>query len=499
MLKEKTRCFFLVGVIVLGLVGTIVRQLPWCLDWSDQAKQAFVSYEMVNSGNWWYQHSPDGELATKPPFCGWVSAALYKLTGSWKAAWHFPSLFAGLLLLFWVGKAAAPFGKGAAELAVIACLFSHFTQRLFFIVRTDMVLALLVFAPVAMILSHIRSKMRWTWKQKVVYALFLTAGLLTKGPVSYAFFVPGLIVFSLLEHRRGRDGYGPGWVAHVFPVVLFCLWVVAGAVLQPEFYDQVVVKEFGSRFKGDGANVLELLAGFLYYPMHLVGRYFPWSLLLIGLFALPEVRRNAVRQPEIVWLVCAFLGGLILMSAVPSKRPDRIYPIIPIMSVLIPALASHASTSCKAINFVKKRANVLLIVLLVVNVSYAFCKAAKGYSKNEGALVPFGRNARETADEHEFRLAILDHVAFDTGMVLYANETRVLSVEEAGREWNLDRLDALIVRKSDLPGVTNLLSNAVVVCASANTRSSEEQHFLLARATATSSKRGISAQTSRDD
>lgn len=479
MIHEKTRRTFLVCVIVLGVAATMVRHLPLRLDWNDQAKQAFVSYEMVHSGNWFYQHSPDGELATKPPFCGWLSAALYQLTGSWTAAWYLPSLFAGLLLLVWVGRAAAPFAHGAAALAIVAFLFNHLTQRMFFMVRTDMVLALVVFAPVAMILSHVRSKTRWTVSEKGLYALFLAAGLMTKGPVSYAFLVPGLIVFSLLQRRNGDSGHGPGWLVHVLPVVLFGAWVVGGMVLQPEFADQVVVKEFASRFAGDGAGMLELLEGFTYYPLHLIGRYFPWTLILVVLFAFPEVRRNATRQPDILWLMCAFLGGLILLSAVPSRRPDRIFPIIPIMSVLLPALASHASSSRRAIRFVKQRANVFLILLVVGYASYALWKAVDGYSRNEGALVSFGRQARVTADAQGLQLAVLDHVAFGTGMVLYADETRVFNIEEAEREWNAGRLDALIVRESDLPQITQLLPDAAVFSASANTRSSEEQHFLL--------------------
>ena len=64
------------------LVVFILRDVPWRLDEFDQAKQAYTSLEMVQTGHWWFQHQPGRQsVATKPPLVGWTSAAIYDLTG----------------------------------------------------------------------------------------------------------------------------------------------------------------------------------------------------------------------------------------------------------------------------------------------------------------------------------------------------------------------------------------------------------------------------------
>ena len=77
----------------------LVRNLPWHLDNYDQAKHAYSSYEMIQRGAWWFQHTPYQDTATKPPLSGWLSAGLYRITGSWPWSWRLPSLIPALLLL----------------------------------------------------------------------------------------------------------------------------------------------------------------------------------------------------------------------------------------------------------------------------------------------------------------------------------------------------------------------------------------------------------------
>src|SRR5690242_9203478 len=67
--------WFMLTVVAATLAMCAIRNLPWHLDDFDQAKQAFVSFEMVEGGQWWFQHTPSGDAATKPPLAGWISAA----------------------------------------------------------------------------------------------------------------------------------------------------------------------------------------------------------------------------------------------------------------------------------------------------------------------------------------------------------------------------------------------------------------------------------------
>ena len=76
--------------IVAALIALLfcVTDLPWTLDDYDQAKQAFTSFEMVNEGHWFFQHTPNEKIATKPPLVGWLSAPTYGVTRSWEIAWR---------------------------------------------------------------------------------------------------------------------------------------------------------------------------------------------------------------------------------------------------------------------------------------------------------------------------------------------------------------------------------------------------------------------------
>ena len=47
--------------------------------------------------------------------------------------------------------------------------------------------------------------------------------------------------------------------------------------------------------------------------------------------------RSVFREmsPETFWLLCWSIGGLIVMSLIPSKRVDRIFPVIPPLCLLL--------------------------------------------------------------------------------------------------------------------------------------------------------------------
>src|SRR5439155_948132 len=73
-----------------------------------------------------------------------------------------------------------------------------------------------------------------------------------------------------------------------------------------------------------------------FYLPHLLHKFAPWSALMIGVAFFDLASRRwrigaAFREmsPETFWLLCWSLGGLIAMSLIPSKRVDRIFPIVP--------------------------------------------------------------------------------------------------------------------------------------------------------------------------
>src|SRR5213083_3139173 len=102
----QNRCtLWIVAALIVVLFA--IANLPWHLDDFDQAKQAFTSFEMVERGHWFYQHTPNWWVATKPPLVGWISAGLFAITRSWEIAWRLPSFLAAVGLLALLVRASS--------------------------------------------------------------------------------------------------------------------------------------------------------------------------------------------------------------------------------------------------------------------------------------------------------------------------------------------------------------------------------------------------------
>src|SRR5262245_40551402 len=322
---------------------------------------------MIKEGRWFYQQTPHERVATKPPLVGWVSAGLFSITRSWELAWRLPSLLAAVALaalLFRVARSA--YGSIAGLVALSAFGLNLLSPRLATLVRTDMPLAFVIFVIGLLIWQKIEEEEKWESRDRVYLFVLLTIAMLIKGPIVYAFLLPGIAIF---QWRYGRFGTlrrpdatarGPyqtawsGWWPWIGSLAVFLLWVTGGILFQPGFFDEVVMREFLGRF---GETVHRPQPLYFYLP-HLVHKFAPWSILLIAIaiFGLASRRWRITAafreiQPGTVWLLCWVLGGLIVMSLIPSKRVDRIFPLIPPLCLLLAAQignrapCSHGSVS----------------------------------------------------------------------------------------------------------------------------------------------------------
>src|SRR4051812_37158661 len=182
---------------ILALVLFAIGNLPWQLDDYDQAKQAFTSFQMVEEGRWFYQTTPHQRIATKPPLAGWISAGLSVVIRSWEVAWRLPSFLAALTIGFLLYRFSKPaYGGGPALLVCSAFVFNLMTPRLASLVRTDMPLALVIFIIGALIWMKIRANAGGRLNDRMFIFVFLTAGMLIKGPVVLAFLLPAIIAFQ---------------------------------------------------------------------------------------------------------------------------------------------------------------------------------------------------------------------------------------------------------------------------------------------------------------
>src|SRR6266581_880285 len=330
---DNKRTFW--ALVALMLVLFSITNLPWQLDDYDQVKQVWTSYEMVTEGHWFYQRTSDDQgLATKPPLTGWISAALFFVTRSWDVAWRLPSLLCALLIAFTLFRSASrAYGNVAGLIAFAAFGFNLLSPRLATLVRSDMPLAFVIFFIGLLIWEKIRNREPWTPRDRWLMFGLLTAGMLIKGPIVYAFLLPGIAVYQWRSRKTGGSSAWFGWWPWIASLAIFLIWVIAGWIWVPHFYELVIVREFLARFGGVGTHVHRAQSFFFYLP-HLLHKIFPWSAVLIGL-AIIDLRARKLDgfkpsslqggseskkiTPETLWLICWSIGGLVLMSLVPSK------------------------------------------------------------------------------------------------------------------------------------------------------------------------------------
>jgi 4-amino-4-deoxy-L-arabinose transferase-like glycosyltransferase len=475
-LLEDRRTIWVVAALIVVLFA--IANLPWQLDDYDQAKQAFTSFEMVKEGHWLYQHTPHERVATKPPLVGWMSAALFAVTRSWEIAWRLPSLVAALALAFVLFRAAKDaYGKVAAVIAVGAFGLNLLGPRLATLVRTDMPLAVVIFLIGLLIWQKIREGSDWRLGGQVYVFVLLTSAMLIKGPIVYAFLLPGValnvVAVALWATRSPRtarrlQSAWPGWWPWLASLAIFLIWVGRGIRFEPGFYEEVVMREFVGRF----GETIHRPQPLLFYLPHLLHKFAPWSVLMIGIAAVGLRSRNwrlrsVFREmaPETFWLLCWSVGGLIVMSLIPSKRVDRIFPVIPPLCLLLAAQVALT-------RFYRWCALALAFAILFAG-GYTGWKVVTGYRDHRDALAVFGRNIRHEAESHHWRYAVVS--AKDEGLLLYLRKTNFVKPADAITEWNTGNLDALVASKEKAAALFPYLKAAALVQLQSDEREQNQQ------------------------
>jgi hypothetical protein len=247
------------------------------------------------------------------------------------------------------------------------------------------------------------------------------------------------------------------------------------------------MREFLGRF---GETVHRPQPLYFYWP-HLLHKFAPWSILLIAIaiFDLASRRWNigaAFRKmwPGTFWLLCWSLGGLIVMSLIPSKRVDRIFPVIPPLCLLLAAqLARRNSCGHGAVRppltngesdltrdgpvAIENKATLLdhwtaaaLIISILFAGGYTTWKVVTGYRDHHDALATFARDVRRETEARHWRYEVVS--AKDEGLLLYLQKTHYIQPDRAAAEWNAGNLDALVASMEKAAGLMPQLRGATV-------------------------------------
>jgi len=497
---ESRRTVWIVGAFIIALF--LIANLPWQLDDYDQAKQAFTSFEMIKEGRWFYQQTPHAHVATKPPLIGWISAGLFELTRSWDLGWRLPSFLTAVAISILLFRAAVvAYGSVAALIALSAFGLNLLSPRLATLVRTDMPLTLIIFIIGLLIWQKVRHGEPWNKRDHLLVFVLLTGAMLIKGPIVWAFLLPGIGIFEW--RQRGNNGPSAwcGWWPWVGSLSVFLLWVLGGIVFQRGFFDEVVMREFVARF---GETIHRSQPLYFYLP-HLLHKSLPWSALMIAIafLGLRSCRwkiRAAFREisPETFWLLCWSLGGLVAMSLIPSKRLDRIFPVLPPLCLLLAAQVGNRYVSCSQGSVSRSSKNsdadltgyslvatengvtrtrvyrwsaVALLLSILVTGGYTISKVVSGYRSHRDGLVLFGREVRHQAEIHHWRYEAIS--AKDEGLLLYLRKTHFIAPDRAIGEWNSGNLDALVVSSEEAPTLIRDLHDTALSQLRPNERNGE--------------------------
>lgn len=435
-----------------------VRNVPWNLGGFDQAKQAYVSYEIVGEGQWLHQHTPRGNFATKPPLAGWISALVFRLTGStsWDIAWRGPVFLCAMVLLFSLYREGSRLygGRVGGLLAAGAFGFTTFTPRLATLVRTDMMLALLIYLTGLLVLRK-SSGEPWTPRDRWQIFLLVLATQMTKGPIGYGFLLPGLVAFWFLTRRLGlANRTWSGALSWFAPLVFFGAWIGLGVIQHEGFYEQVVLREFMGRFTvGERAVHHNFPPGF--YTLHLLGWMVISSVLMIGLVCVREVRAAFRTDRQLLWLATWAIGGLVFMESVPSKRFDRIFPAVAPLCLMLPAMARHLPARRLFGQPFGKIATLASVGGMAIAGGYAGWCIFQAYDTKRGDLVEFGSRVRDLTNGRVERLAIVSGP--DEAMLMYAGGRKFTRMDDALRGWHAGRVDWLLLARGDFDRVSAML------------------------------------------
>lgn len=471
----ESRRFFL-GLLAMLALLFAASNLPWHLDNYDQAKQAYVAHEILKTGELWFQHTPQGRSASKPPLMGWISAAFQVGGLPAELAWRLPSLLAALAVLTILVRAGyATLGQAGATLAAAAFGLNLLTPRLATLVRTDMLLSALIFGIGWMICRKLRTASPWTTPERWTVFALMTAALFTKGPVIYAFLLPGLVVFALLERDRAtRRLIWSGWWTWVGPLLLFLAWGAAGLATNADFYRDVVERELLSRFQ-EGARDDERPQPIWFYFPHLLHKFAPWSVLLPVLaLALPGVRRGIWEKPATRWLVLWALGGLVLMTFVPAKRVDRIFPIVPPLCLLFVEAAALAWSDRR---WRASLGGAVLAALLFAGGYFAGLVPLSMHERTP-ALVDFSARARELARQRGIDSITLPR-ARDEGLLLYLDIARFADRGESFERWKRGEPMALVLSERNAANFVAAVGPVTPALDSGELLGKNERRYLL--------------------
>lgn len=303
----------------------------------EEPRRAIVSIEMLKSGNYLIPHIYDEIYYNKPPVYNWLIAASMFLFGTGEWAARLPGalsfILIGLVIYLFSRKYL---NKETALLCALAFLSS--ADLLFYgsvyAAEIDLFYALVVVLQALLIFWYGE---REEWLKMFVFSYLLAAvGTLTKGIPSIAFQALTLVGFLLVNKRFLKLftwQHLVGIVSFLIPVLgylyIFSLNEDLFAFLSQQF------KEASQR-TGNESALVELLKAVINFPLLLIEKLFPWSLMSIFMVYRP-VRKMIWENRLLRFSLVFILSNVIIYWTAPNLKVRYVYMFFPFLILLFMA------------------------------------------------------------------------------------------------------------------------------------------------------------------
>ncbi len=300
----------------------------------DEARNAQLALNILDSGNWMSLELKKEHYWDKPPLVAWMTAISFKTFGVTENAARFPGVvvsFLTVILTCAIGQRLI--GFRAAWIAALLTLFSlgiPFSGRY---LTMDSTLTMLASVTCLAFYrgSFCRRFRQWWW---VLAGVCTGLGLMTKGPVILAICVPPLLLFSWLTGRRIFNKSKHILFFVIPAVVIGFPWFLATAIGTPEFLTHFFWQHHVVRFT-EGISHQQ---PFWYYLPIILLLMFPASQLFLPLVKFIATRKPAVRARRTEahgYLLLVALWILIFFTCSSAKLPTYILPAVPMLCLLM--------------------------------------------------------------------------------------------------------------------------------------------------------------------
>jgi 4-amino-4-deoxy-L-arabinose transferase-like glycosyltransferase len=298
----------------------------------NESRRAEIAREMIETGNWLIPHLEEETILTKPPLFYWSVAACSLKSGVTELTARIPSAVAGFaMVIFTFLIGALLFDRRTGFLAAFALLATNFFMHQARYAELEGMLTFFVTASIYCFFKGYKTPAR----AQLWYGLFFAMmglGMMTKGPFAMTFpLIP--IIGYLLIYKEIRLLKSKAFLLGIIPFACIVLpWPLFIMKDNPNFI-LLVLWETVAR----AATGFVHREPFQYYFLELVKALFPWIFFIPFALWLACSKRLQKSKKEITFVLLWFLGNLLFLSLLKSKRDYYMFPITPAVSLLVAA------------------------------------------------------------------------------------------------------------------------------------------------------------------